>query len=190
MARPAGYMGTMKGVEAARKKGHKMVKEGGKWIDKTVAAKSTPKDSKMQSLTWGEGNRPKGYLGTSAGVAKAKASGQTVNKISGMMIASGKAKPVSAPVKAKPMARSAPVAKAPVKSSPSLPVVGNKPSFAVGGKLSKNYASLPKYKKGGKVKKTGPAILHKGEKVLKKKSAKKFDQKKFDDYKNKVFGLK
>ena len=38
---------------------------------------------------------------------------------------------------------------------------------------SLSYRSLPKYKKGGKVKKTGPAVLHKGERVLTKKQAAK-----------------
>lgn len=48
---------------------------------------------------------------------------------------------------------------------------------------------MPVYKKGGKVKKTGPAIVHKGERVLTKKQAKKFNQKRFDKMKTKVFGL-
>ena len=36
------------------------------------------------------------------------------------------------------------------------------------------------YKKGGKVKKTGLAKLHKGERVLNKKQTKKFDKSKFN----------
>ena len=37
----------------------------------------------------------------------------------------------------------------------------------------KQSSDMPKYKKGGKVKKTGPAIVHKGEHVLTKKQAAK-----------------
>ena len=39
-------------------------------------------------------------------------------------------------------------------------------------------SNTPSYKKGGKVKKTGLAKLHKGERVLNKKQTKKFDKKK------------
>jgi hypothetical protein len=41
------------------------------------------------------------------------------------------------------------------------------------------------YKKGGKVKKTGLALIHKGERVLNKKQTKKFE-----DAKKQVFGIK
>ena len=41
------------------------------------------------------------------------------------------------------------------------------------------------YKKGGKVKKTGPAKLHKGERVLTTKQAKKFEK-----VKKQIFGIK
>ena len=41
------------------------------------------------------------------------------------------------------------------------------------------------YKRGGKVKKTGPAKLHKGERVLTKKQNVKFER-----MRKKVFGLK
>lgn len=41
------------------------------------------------------------------------------------------------------------------------------------------------YKKGGKVKKTGPALVHKGERVLRKTQAQKFEK-----MKRKVFGIK
>jgi hypothetical protein len=37
---------------------------------------------------------------------------------------------------------------------------------------------IKRFKKGGKVKKTGPAILHKGERVLNRKQTKKYDKKK------------
>ncbi len=50
---------------------------------------------------------------------------------------------------------------------------------------SKAYNAIPSYKKGGKVKKTGPAKLHKGEHVLTKKQASKWE-----NMKKKVFGIK
>jgi hypothetical protein len=34
---------------------------------------------------------------------------------------------------------------------------------------------MPSYKKGGTVKKTGPALVHKGEKVIPKEKAKKME---------------
>lgn len=40
-----------------------------------------------------------------------------------------------------------------------------------------NGSTLPRFKKGGKVKKTGPAIVHKGERVLNAKQTKSFDRK-------------
>jgi hypothetical protein len=41
------------------------------------------------------------------------------------------------------------------------------------GAMSSKKQSVPSYKRGGKVKKTGPAKLHKGEKVIPKRSGKK-----------------
>ena len=46
------------------------------------------------------------------------------------------------------------------------------------------------YKKGGKVKKTGLAMVHKGERVLTKKQTKKFDKRKFERARKKYYGLK
>jgi hypothetical protein len=54
------------------------------------------------------------------------------------------------------------------------------------GKL-KNYQGMHSYKKGGKVKKTGLAKLHKGERVLTKKQAKKYDKMKRDKSGRRVF---
>lgn len=48
---------------------------------------------------------------------------------------------------------------------------------------------LPKFKKGGMVKKTGPAIVHKGERVLNKKQTTKFNSKKYEATRKSVFGL-
>ena len=45
------------------------------------------------------------------------------------------------------------------------------------------------YKKGGKVKKTGMAKVHKGERVLTKKQTKKFDAKKFESARKKLYNL-
>ena len=53
-----------------------------------------------------------------------------------------------------------------------------------------NASRLKKFKKGGKVKKTGAAILHKGERVLNKKQAKKWNQKKWDKARKSAFGIK
>ena len=50
------------------------------------------------------------------------------------------------------------------------------PSITAGSIMSPK--TLPRYKKGGKVKKTGPAIVHKGEQVLTKKQAAKPSVKK------------
>ncbi len=53
----------------------------------------------------------------------------------------------------------------------------------------KSGAKIPKYKKGGKVKKTGMAMVHKGERVLTKKQAKKFDSKRYEMARRKHFGM-
>jgi hypothetical protein len=52
-------------------------------------------------------------------------------------------------------------------------VVLRNPLRTGGAELKK----LDQYKKGGKVKKTGPALVHKGERVLTTKQAKKLDAK-------------
>ena len=41
------------------------------------------------------------------------------------------------------------------------------------GKMSSKKQAVPSYKRGGKVKKTGPAKLHQGEKVIPKRKGKK-----------------
>lgn len=46
---------------------------------------------------------------------------------------------------------------------------------------------IPSFKKGGKVKKTGLAKVHKGERVLNKKQAMKFDRKKVGRAATKAF---
>lgn len=53
-----------------------------------------------------------------------------------------------------------------------------------------NFGNMKKFKKGGKVKKTGPAIVHKGERILNKKQTKRFDSKKYDNARKKAFGIK
>lgn len=42
---------------------------------------------------------------------------------------------------------------------------------------SSSSMGLASYKKGGKVERTGPAKLHKGERVLNRKQTKKYDRK-------------
>jgi len=61
----------------------------------------------------------------------------------------------------------------------------------LGGRTNKSKFVPPKgnlkgYKKGGKVTKTGPAKLHKGERVLTKKQTKKYDEEKFKKKFNKA----
>lgn len=65
--------------------------------------------------------------------------------------------------------------------------VGRAISNAVPGQamFQKHANQIKSYKKGGKVKKTGLANLHKGERVLKVSDAKKFEK-----MKRKVFGIK
>jgi hypothetical protein len=53
------------------------------------------------------------------------------------------------------------------------------------GKAAVGGASIKGYKKGGKVKKTGVAKVHKGERVLNKKQAQKFEKAK-----KQAFGIK
>lgn len=53
------------------------------------------------------------------------------------------------------------------------------------GMSTPDYKSYPGFKKGGKVKKTGLAKVHKGERVLKVSDAKKFEK-----MKRKVFNIK
>ena len=78
----------------------------------------------------------------------------------------------------------------------NAPKMTNKGSTGKGGRKDPSSARrkiagklVGSYKKGGKIKKTGIAKVHKGERVLTKKQTKKFDQKKFDRAKKSVFGL-
>ena len=67
----------------------------------------------------------------------------------------------------------------------------NKKEKVIANRKNPNYfkdlKNIRGYKKGGKVKKTGIAKVHKGERVLTKKQAKKFDAKKYEKVKKKVF---
>jgi hypothetical protein len=73
-------------------------------------------------------------------------------------------------------AEAKPVEKAPVEKAPPT-----KPFASIGStekSIKDRGAELKKldpYKKGGKVKKTGPALVHKGERVLTTKQSKKLD---------------
>jgi hypothetical protein len=65
-------------------------------------------------------------------------------------------------------------------------------NFANARPYASGYATKSKpgsYKKGGKVKKTGIAKVHKGERVLTKKQTKKFDKKKYDKTHKKLYGI-
>lgn len=53
---------------------------------------------------------------------------------------------------------------------------GGKKKKAFSPPLVEDFAG-DSYKRGGKVKRTGPAKLHKGERVLTKRQAKKYDKK-------------
>lgn len=56
--------------------------------------------------------------------------------------------------------------------------------------LSAGKGLVGSFKKGGKIKKTGLAKVHKGERVLNKKQTKKFDKAKAERRRKKHFGLK
>jgi hypothetical protein len=60
---------------------------------------------------------------------------------------------------------------------------------AMSGIVKSASKALPKFKKGGMVHKTGPAIVHKGERVLTKKQASKFNARKYEATRKSVFGL-
>lgn len=49
-------------------------------------------------------------------------------------------------------------------------------------------STMPRFKKGGMVKKTGPAIVHKGEKVLTKAQQNKMKKNKLSKAADKMFG--
>ena len=71
-----------------------------------------------------------------------------------------------------------------------LPALQNKlknaPSF-MGNKYFKP-SKMPAFKKGGKVKKTGPAMVHKGEVVLNKAQQAKMKRSKLSKAADKMFG--
>lgn len=69
------------------------------------------------------------------------------------------------------------------------------PSSYARDKASYNRTQVKKatpgtFKTGGKVNKTGVAKVHKGERVLNKKQTKKWDAKKFEAARKKVYNLK
>ena len=60
----------------------------------------------------------------------------------------------------------------PVGSPMSMNMGAERPQRRVSERGGMTNPMLPSYKRGGKVKKTGPAKLHKGERVLTKRQAK------------------